>query len=296
MISTAPYSSAFSALCAPSSARLEQITTGIGCCAMIFCRKVRPSMRGISMSSVITSGTCSRILSAATKGSEAVAITSIAGSEESTSLKVWRTSGGIVDDQNVNFRRTHRSVFPIPLLCAAGSEAIWARRWSSTSPVPVWNWMVRPTSPPKSVTSTVRFSCRKVARALSPFCRPTVCRKRPARSHGQRVRSAKHFDLYLRSGRAQGFQLPGQFTNGEIDIAVALRRPHPSRTSRQDSMAKRAQPQARAPERHPHTRAQNGLQDRRGARQVDLSGLQIHLRQSRFNGGHGCRPSLSAFR
>ena len=36
MISTAPYSSAFSVLCAPSSARLEQITTGIGCWLMIF--------------------------------------------------------------------------------------------------------------------------------------------------------------------------------------------------------------------------------------------------------------------
>ena len=61
MMSTAPYSSALRVLCAPSSARLEQITTGIGCWLMIFCRKVRPSMRGISMSRVITSGTCSLI-------------------------------------------------------------------------------------------------------------------------------------------------------------------------------------------------------------------------------------------
>ncbi len=73
MISTAPYSSALRVLCAPSSARLEQITTGMGCWVMIFCRKVSPSMRGISISRVITSGTCSRIRSAATKGSEAVA-------------------------------------------------------------------------------------------------------------------------------------------------------------------------------------------------------------------------------
>ena len=92
MISTAPYSSALSALCAPSSARLEQITTGIGCWLMIFCRNVRPSMRGISISSVITSGTCSRIRSAATKGSEAVPMISISGSLESTSLRVWRTT------------------------------------------------------------------------------------------------------------------------------------------------------------------------------------------------------------
>ena len=92
MTSTAPYSSALSVLCAPSSARLEQITTGIGCWAMIFCRNVSPSMRGISISRVITSGVCSRIRSAATKGSAAVPMTSISGSLESTSLRVWRTT------------------------------------------------------------------------------------------------------------------------------------------------------------------------------------------------------------
>ena len=92
MISTAPYSSAFSVVCAPSSARLEQITTGIGCWLMIFCRNVRPSMRGISISSVITSGTWSRIRSAATNGSLAVPITSMAGSSDRTSLRVWRTT------------------------------------------------------------------------------------------------------------------------------------------------------------------------------------------------------------
>ncbi len=59
-MSTAPYSRALKVLCAPSSARLEQMTTGIGCWLMIFLRKVSPSMRGISISSVITSGTCSR--------------------------------------------------------------------------------------------------------------------------------------------------------------------------------------------------------------------------------------------
>ncbi len=59
---------------------------------MIFCRKVRPSMRGISMSRVITSGICSRIRSAATNGSPAVAMTSISGSPDSTSLRVWRTT------------------------------------------------------------------------------------------------------------------------------------------------------------------------------------------------------------
>jgi len=92
MISTAPYSSALRVLCAPSSARLEQITTGIGCWLMIFCRNVSPSMRGISISRVITSGTSSRMRSVATKGSAAVPITSISGSLERTSLRVCRTT------------------------------------------------------------------------------------------------------------------------------------------------------------------------------------------------------------
>ncbi len=91
-ISTAPYSSARSVLCAPSSARLEQITTGIGCWLINFFKKVSPSMRGISMSSVITSGACSRMRSAATKGSPAVPITSISGSLPSNSLSVCRTT------------------------------------------------------------------------------------------------------------------------------------------------------------------------------------------------------------
>ena len=92
MISTAPYSSAFSVLAAPVSARLEQMITGIGCWLMIFCRNVSPSMRGISISSVITSGTCSCIRSAATKGSPAVPMTSIEGSLDKISLNVWRTN------------------------------------------------------------------------------------------------------------------------------------------------------------------------------------------------------------
>ena len=80
------------ALGACCTARLEQITTGIGCCAISFCRKVSPSIRGISMSRVMTSGSCSLILSAATKGSDATPLTSIAGSLPSTSVSVRRTS------------------------------------------------------------------------------------------------------------------------------------------------------------------------------------------------------------
>ena len=92
IISTAPYSRALSVLWAPDSASVEQMTTGIGCWDMIFCKNVRPSMRGISISSVITSGICSLIRSAATKGSLAVPMTSISGSADSTSLSVWRTT------------------------------------------------------------------------------------------------------------------------------------------------------------------------------------------------------------
>ena len=41
----------------------EQITTGVGRSAMIFLRKVMPSMRGISTSRTITSGHCFFIFS-----------------------------------------------------------------------------------------------------------------------------------------------------------------------------------------------------------------------------------------
>jgi hypothetical protein len=59
---------------------------------MIFLRKVSPSMRGISISRVITSGICSAMRSAATNGSPAVAMISISGSDESTSFSVCRTT------------------------------------------------------------------------------------------------------------------------------------------------------------------------------------------------------------
>src|SRR5947209_4407149 len=54
-------------------------------------RKVNPSMRGISMSSVSTSGESDRILSRATYGSGAVPTTSISCSAESASLRILRT-------------------------------------------------------------------------------------------------------------------------------------------------------------------------------------------------------------
>ena len=56
MTSTAPASSACSSVSDPASVSDEHITTGIGRCAISLRRKVMPSMRGISTSSVMTSG------------------------------------------------------------------------------------------------------------------------------------------------------------------------------------------------------------------------------------------------
>ncbi len=164
----------------------------------------------------------------------------------------------------MNFRRAHGSVFPGCTPLRSGlRRPFGARRWSSTSPVPVWNSMVRPTNPPRSETQHGEILLPQGCESAFPVLSSHRLPQAAARSHGQRVRSAEYFDLYLRSGRAEGFHLPGQVANREIDIAVTLRRPAPLAdiSARLRGTARRAQ--ARAPERHPHTRAQNGLQDRR---------------------------------
>lgn len=92
IISTAPSSSARIPVVVPCSVRLLMITTGIGCWVIIFRRKVSPSIRGISTSRVITSGTSSAMYLAATKGSEAVPITSSSGSLSMIPLRVCRTT------------------------------------------------------------------------------------------------------------------------------------------------------------------------------------------------------------
>jgi hypothetical protein len=66
----------------PRSVSEETMSTGRGCARISFSRKVSPSMRGISTSSVITSGWRRWILSHAAYGSAAEPITSIAGSRE----------------------------------------------------------------------------------------------------------------------------------------------------------------------------------------------------------------------
>ena len=63
--SIAPSSSARSVTSAPFSVSEDTITTGIGCRRMRLARNVTPSMRGISTSSVSTSGLRALILSRA---------------------------------------------------------------------------------------------------------------------------------------------------------------------------------------------------------------------------------------
>ena len=55
-MSTAPASNAWNIWSEPSSVSVEQMITGIGRCAMILRRKVIPSIFGISMSRMMTSG------------------------------------------------------------------------------------------------------------------------------------------------------------------------------------------------------------------------------------------------
>ena len=59
---------------------------------MIFLRNVMPSMRGISMSRMITSGQAVRILSSAKTGSDAEPMTSIPESPDNACETTWRTT------------------------------------------------------------------------------------------------------------------------------------------------------------------------------------------------------------
>ena len=90
--SAAPKDRAFIAFSLPLAVKLEQITTGIGCCAMIRRRKVSPSMRGSARSRTSTSGSWPRIFSAAWKASAAVAMTAIPGSAESSRDRAARAA------------------------------------------------------------------------------------------------------------------------------------------------------------------------------------------------------------
>ena len=101
MISTAPYSSALSVLCAPSSARLEQITTGIGCWLMIFLQERQPvHARHLDVERDHVRHSARAMRSAATKGSAAVPITSISGSRRENFAQRLAHHRGVVDDQD----------------------------------------------------------------------------------------------------------------------------------------------------------------------------------------------------
>ena len=90
--STAPSSSARKVACAPRSVSVDTITTGIGRRRIRRSRKSSPSMRGISTSSVITSGSRSRISSRAMSGSLAVPMHCRSASRLMISASRLRTS------------------------------------------------------------------------------------------------------------------------------------------------------------------------------------------------------------
>ena len=92
MQSIAPSSSAFTVASAPSRVSVETIRTGIGRRVMIFSRKVSPSIRGISTSSVRTSGLVALIISLASNGSAAWPTTSKPGSADRASVSIRRIS------------------------------------------------------------------------------------------------------------------------------------------------------------------------------------------------------------
>ncbi len=89
--STAPASSTSNRLREPWSVSVEQMITGIGRCAMILRRKVSPSIRGISRSRMMTSGTSSWMRRAAMNGSAAVPSTVMSGAASRMPTKVCRT-------------------------------------------------------------------------------------------------------------------------------------------------------------------------------------------------------------
>lgn len=88
MKSTAPSDSACSVVSAPRSVSEEIMTTGVGRRRMRFSRNTSPSIRGISTSSVITSGLRRLIFSRASNGSAAEPTTSMPGSRERISVSI----------------------------------------------------------------------------------------------------------------------------------------------------------------------------------------------------------------
>ena len=129
--SIAPSSSARSVTSAPRSVSVETITTGIGRRRIKRARKSMPSIRGISMSSVITSGFRSRIMSRATSGSAAAPTHSISPSRLMISVSRLRT--------RAESSTTTTRVFFISMGSLLGSGHAW-RQNRSTDPPPPVSW------------------------------------------------------------------------------------------------------------------------------------------------------------
>ncbi len=115
--STAPSSSARSVTSAPCSVRVETITTGIGRSRIRRERNSRPSMRGISTSSVITSGLSSRIISRATSGSAAAPTQTMSFCRLMISVSRLRTSA----ESSTTTTRVFVIVFSAVSCCVVGS-------------------------------------------------------------------------------------------------------------------------------------------------------------------------------
>ena len=92
MIETAPAASAAIVVSAPFSVSVEQITTGVGRSAMIFLRKVMPSMRGISTSRMMTSGQACFMRSIASSGSDTACSSRMPGAFSSIVPTTLRTT------------------------------------------------------------------------------------------------------------------------------------------------------------------------------------------------------------
>jgi hypothetical protein len=99
--STAPVSSAWTAIRQEVWASELMTTTGSGWYCISLRRNVSPSMRGISISSVSTSGASEMILSRATYGSGAVPTISMSGSSLKASARILRT---IAESSTINTR------------------------------------------------------------------------------------------------------------------------------------------------------------------------------------------------
>ena len=91
--SKAPRRSASMLTSAPRGVSDEHMTTGIGRTSISRARKVRPSVPGMSTSSVSTSGRSSAIAPPAVSGQEAVPTTSIPGSAVSSRRSIIRIDG-----------------------------------------------------------------------------------------------------------------------------------------------------------------------------------------------------------